>query len=126
MGIVLTEVHRGDAVESRHTGAVAIARPGAELGAGGAEQPVWCRSAVKPFQALPLFDRGIVDDLGLDDRELAVISASHNGTDEHVAVVEGLLHRAGLASSDPSAIATAIPILIAKALASSLSSAASS
>ena len=100
MGIVLTEVHRGDAVESRHTGAVAIARPGAELGAGGAEQPVWCRSAVKPFQALPLFDRGIVDDLGLDDRELAVISASHNGTDEHVAVVEGLLHRAGLGPDD--------------------------
>jgi L-asparaginase II len=67
---------------------------------GDPEQPIFARSAVKPFQALPLFERGIVDRLQLSDAELALISASHSGSEDHVAVVRGLLERAGLSEGD--------------------------
>jgi L-asparaginase II len=93
---ILAEVRRGGMVESWHRGAVAIARESAVWTAGDAERPVFCRSAVKPFQALPLFERGVVERLALDDEELAVVSASHNGTDAHTAVVRRLLAKGGL------------------------------
>jgi L-asparaginase II len=54
------------------------------------------RSACKPFQALPLVERGHADKLGFGAPELAVMSASHNGAAEHVRVVRGMLERLGL------------------------------
>src|SRR5262249_2269283 len=98
MNPVLVEVVRGAAIESRHRGAVAIYdSDGAEyLTIGNVASPVFPRSAVKPFQALPLIESGAADDYGLADQELAITSASHSGEAEHVAVVERLLARVGL------------------------------
>jgi L-asparaginase II len=95
---VLVEVVRGSAIESRHRGAVAIYdSDGAEyLAIGDLANPVFPRSAVKPFQALPLIESGAADDYGLTDQELAIACASHGGEAEHVALVERLLARLGL------------------------------
>ena len=95
---VLVEVVRGAAVESRHRGAVAICdTEGADyLAIGDVATPIFPRSAVKPFQALPLIELGAADDLGLADKALAIACASHGGEVEHVAAVEGFLARAGL------------------------------
>ncbi|MPZ40296.1 MAG: asparaginase [Rhizobiales bacterium] len=95
---VLVEVVRGSVIESRHRGAVAIYdADGAEyLAIGDVANPTFPRSAVKPFQALPLIESGAADDLGLTDEELAIACASHGGEAEHVALVEGLLARVGL------------------------------
>src|SRR5690606_2711045 len=94
------EVTRGEHVESEHFGAVAVVLPdGGTWSRGDAERPIWVRSAVKPFQALPLLERGVDLELGCDDRERAVLVASHEGTERHVAVVERLLGRAGLTSA---------------------------
>ncbi len=92
----LAQVYRGEHVESRHQGAVVLVEGDRVWNLGDPEQPVFARSAVKPFQALPLFERGIVDRLQMSRGELALVSASHSGSEEHVAVVRGLLQRAGL------------------------------
>jgi L-asparaginase II len=97
--VVLAEVTRGPRVESVHRGAVAVAcADGRTWSVGDVGTPIWARSAVKPFQALPLFDLGLVDALGMGAAELALLSASHDGTERHLAVVEGLLRRGGLSA----------------------------
>ena len=57
---ILVEVTRGDTVESRHRGIVAVADAGGAVVAawGDAERAVFPRSAVKPLQALPLIETG--------------------------------------------------------------------
>lgn len=92
---VLVEVVRGAVAESRHRGAVAVYdADGAEcLAIGDVTTPVFPRSAVKPFQALPLIESGAADDFGLTAQELSVACASHSGEAEHVAAVETLLAR---------------------------------
>ncbi|MBX9776580.1 MAG: asparaginase [Xanthobacteraceae bacterium] len=95
---VLVEVVRGAAVESRHRGAVAVCdAEGADyLTIGDVATPIFPRSAVKPFQALPLVESGAADEFELSDKALAIACASHGGEAEHVAAVEAFLARAGL------------------------------
>jgi L-asparaginase II len=69
---------------------------GAEGRAEDAGLVTFFRSACKPFQALPLVERGHAERFGFGAPELAVMSASHNGAAEHVAVVRGMLERIGL------------------------------
>lgn len=94
---VLAVATRSGRVESWHRGAVAVCGEGGVLLAlGPATAPVFARSAVKPFQALPFVERGLVASLGLPPSELAVMCASHDGTPDHVAAVRSLLARGGL------------------------------
>ncbi|MGD9508689.1 MAG: asparaginase [Geminicoccaceae bacterium] len=92
------EVWRGDRVESRHRvrACVLDARGGVVLAAGDIDEPVYPRSAIKPFQALALIESGAADAFAVDDAELALACASHGGEPDHVALVEGWLHRLGL------------------------------
>jgi len=94
---VLSVVTRSGRVESWHRGAVAVFHEGEPaLLLGDTDLPLYARSAVKPLQALPLFAHGVLQQLALPPAELAVICASHDGTDEHVAAVRSLLGRGGL------------------------------
>ncbi|MEO8312094.1 MAG: asparaginase, partial [Caldimonas sp.] len=95
---VLVEALRGETRESAHRGAIAVLdADGKRLVAlGDIERPVFPRSAVKLLQAIPLVESGAADRLALDDEELAIACASHNGEPEHVAVVERMLAKAGL------------------------------
>ena len=91
-------VIRGTLVESVHTGAIAIcdADGAVRLAIGDVNRPVFPRSAIKALQAIPLVESGAAAAFELDDRELAVICASHGGEPEHVAVVRGILEKVGL------------------------------
>ena len=94
---VLAEVSRSGHVESWHAGAVAVwheQQPLLEWGDTAA--PVFCRSAVKPLQALPLLERGLATKFGLQAPQLAVLCASHDGTQAHVDAVREFLRRAGI------------------------------
>jgi L-asparaginase II len=95
---VLVEVLRGALVESRHSGAVAVAdADGATvLALGDVAAPVYPRSAVKALQALPLVESGAAEKFGFGDEELALACASHGGEPAHVAVASRMLVRAGL------------------------------
>ncbi|MCO5063160.1 MAG: asparaginase [Rhizobiaceae bacterium] len=98
---VLIEVMRGDFVESRHRGAIAIfdfdGKPMVELGDVG--YPLFPRSSVKSMQALPLIESGAADALGFDDADLALACASHIGEPAHVERAASMLAKAGLDES---------------------------
>ncbi|MEJ2482847.1 MAG: asparaginase, partial [Gemmatimonadota bacterium] len=49
------------------------------------------RSAMKPFQTLPLIEDGVPEAFGFGDEEIALACASHGGTRAHVAIVERML-----------------------------------
>jgi L-asparaginase II len=99
---VLVEVTRGGRVESRHRGAVAVcdARGGLVISAGDVDRPVFPRSAIKVFQALPLVETGAAERFGFGDRELSLACASHSGEAGHVALAGDILARAGLGEAD--------------------------
>jgi len=95
---VLVEATRGGARESEHRGAIVVVDANGKrvVALGDVERQVFPRSAVKLLQAIPLVESGAADRLELDDQELAIACASHNGEPEHVAVVERMLAKAGL------------------------------
>lgn len=94
---VCVEVTRGNLVESRHRGSVAVVDGDGKLvlALGDIERAVFPRSACKAMQALPLVESGAADAYGFGARELALACSSHNGEDEHVALAASMLARAG-------------------------------
>ena len=100
--VPLVETTRGGIVESIHYGSIAVCDTQGRLlaRAGDAEALVVLRSSSKPFQALPLVEGGGMELLGLSERELAVMCASHNGTDEHVKVIMGIQQKLGVSAAD--------------------------
>jgi len=108
---LLSTVTRSGRAESWHRGRLVLVERSVGAGAADAGErvalevgdgaaPVYARSAVKPFQALPFLELGLADALGCDDRELAVMSASHDGTERHREVVAGLLRKGGFGEDD--------------------------
>lgn len=99
---VVVEILRGGRVESAHigSGAVLDADGAVRLSFGDIETPVFPRSAVKAFQALPLFERGVADRFALTDSEVALTVASHQGEPRHVETALGMLAKAGGRISD--------------------------
>jgi L-asparaginase II len=94
---VVVEVTRGQRVESRHRGAGAVvdADGGIVLAFGDVDLPVYPRSAVKAFQALPLIESGAADRFAFSDAEIALACASHAGEPGHVETAAGMLAKAG-------------------------------
>ena len=99
---VLAEVTRGDYVESRHHGAYAVVGAAGKLlaHAGDIESPIFPRSAIKAFQALPLLESGAAEQFGFTDEEIALAVSSHNGEPEHVRVARSMLTKAGVKEAD--------------------------
>jgi len=100
--VPLIEVTRGDIVESIHYGAfVVVQSQGRVLAhAGNPELITYPRSSMKPFQALPLIERGGADAFGFTAQEIAIMCASHSGTDLHRSVLEGMHEKIGITEDD--------------------------
>ena len=94
----LIEVTRGRIVESIHFGAFTVVDSAGKLLASVGDPDIYTflRSSAKPFQALPFVERGGVQYFKITERELALICASHSGTDEHLKVVTGLQQKIGI------------------------------
>jgi L-asparaginase II len=84
---------RGDAIENVHYGSIAVVdRHGRLLhAAGDPDSLTFTRSALKAFQALPLLRDDGPRSFGLDDREIALLTASHSGEPFHIAGVDAIL-----------------------------------
>ena len=97
VGEVVVEVLRGEHVESRHRVSVAVVDAHGQLRAwaGDPRMITFARSAIKPFQALPLVADGAADAFDLNASELAVCCASHSGEARHVAAVGSILRKIG-------------------------------
>jgi L-asparaginase II len=95
---VLVEVTRGGVVESLHRGAACVydATGARVLAWGRLEAPVFPRSAVKLFQAVPFLETGAADVCQASFNELALACASHGGERAHVAVARAWMERLGL------------------------------
>jgi L-asparaginase II len=98
---ILVEVRRGAIVESRHRGAIVVADPEGRVitHLGNDALVTSTRSTIKPIQAIPLITSGAADHFSVDERELAVVCASHEGESIHTETVAGMLARAGLDES---------------------------
>jgi L-asparaginase II len=95
-------VYRGTTVEALHYADVAVVNAEGKLThfCGDPGAVYMTRSSIKPFQALPLILTGGFDHFKFERRHLAIMCSSHSGTDEHVAVVEEALARAGNTPDD--------------------------
>jgi len=98
----LVEVTRGDVVESIHFGAAAIFDQKTQLilTYGSVHHPVYLRSSAKPLQALALLEMGGDMHFGLDLRDIALMCASHSGTDQHVEALQSFQQKVGVREAD--------------------------
>ena len=92
---------RGGAVESRHRVHAVVAGPEGDLVSvyGEAGLPIFPRSSLKAFQALPLIETGAADRFGCTPAELSLACASHEGEDMHARAVAAWLERLGMEES---------------------------
>lgn len=88
---------RSGLIETHHDGVVAVCDSDGRLVAstGDVDRPFYLRSSAKPFQAA-VSRRHVA----LAPLELAMACSSHRGHPVHVAIVSGILERAGLSESD--------------------------
>jgi L-asparaginase II len=94
---VLIVVERAGRAESLHRGSVAVATEDRLVfSAGDVTAPFFPRSALKPFQALPLLEDGLDLKLGLSAREIALTAASHGGDESHVEAAAALLAKGSI------------------------------
>jgi L-asparaginase II len=92
---ILAEATRGQWVENRHAGWVAVSDTSGNLlysTPDSEDVATFFRSSAKPFQAYPIVEDGYHDQLA--DEELAVICASHTASTDHVRWVQSLLQKA--------------------------------
>lgn len=91
--IPLIQTDRAGVAECVHFGAVAVVDHQARLLARAGDPALlsFTRSTLKPLQALPFIAEGGAEHFKLDSAQIAMLCASHNGEDRHVAQVERLL-----------------------------------
>jgi L-asparaginase II len=100
--VPLVEVTRGRIVESIHSGVIVVVDEHGKIlaGSGSPDLVTFMRSSAKPFQALPFVEAGGDQAFKLEQEDLALICASHSGTDAHVKVARRIQERVGISESD--------------------------
>lgn len=95
MNPVLVNRWRGNAIENRHRGAVAVMESSGRVYAalGDVQRAVFPRSSIKFLQAIPFVESGAVEAYSLDDRHIALSCSSHNGEPIHAGLAQDWLDR---------------------------------
>lgn len=95
------ELTRGDSQESIHLGAIALVNIHGQLIAsyGDPSTTTFLRSSAKPLQILPFLERGGQNAYQLTMQEIALMCASHSGTNQHVAVLRDIHKKTGTTES---------------------------
>lgn len=99
---IYVEEYRGDTLENVHTCIVyAVNEQGeAILQKGDPSHRTFYRSAMKPIQAIPAFQSGIIDKFGLTSRESALFAASHRGESYHQETLASLIDKLKINEAD--------------------------
>lgn len=94
----LYELTRGGIVESKHFGSIAVSDSHGNLVAwyGDPNTVTFLRSSAKPFQALPFVEAHGPEKYNLSPEDIALICASHSGTDVHVRQIIALQKKTGI------------------------------
>ncbi len=98
----IIEVTRGMVTESIHYGAVSVVSADGKLIAsyGNPNTVTFLRSSAKPFQILPFLAMGGMQHFHLTLEEVALMCASHSGTDEHARVATSILSKIGASEAN--------------------------
>lgn len=93
---------RGGVVEALHYGAIVVVDISGRLVAshGDPQTITFLRSSAKPFQVLPFLTHGGKEFYNLTDQEIAIMCASHSGTDLHREVINQIQVKTGVAESE--------------------------
>ncbi len=96
------ELTRGEAVESVHYGAIAIVNSLGKLIASQGNPDLICflRSSAKPFQALPFIEMEGHKHWDFSTQEIAIMCASHTGTDDHFDVLNSMQLKIGVSQNN--------------------------
>ncbi len=94
----LVELTRGGTLECQHAGSLAVVDTRGRLlaHAGDPDWLTFSRSTLKALQALPFVEAGGPRHFGFSSAQVALLCASHNGEDTHVAQAQGMLEKVGL------------------------------
>lgn len=94
----LVSLTRGGIVECIHFGAFAVVDADGHLLSSGGDPDLvtFPRSSMKPFQLLPFLEADGPAHFGLNEEEVAIMCASHTGTDYHVRVIRSIHAKVGL------------------------------
>ncbi len=94
----LIQLTRGGLPECLHLGAIAVVNTRGEVlaHAGDPHMVTFTRSTLKALQALPFVQAGGPQQFGFSQAQVAMLCASHNGEEMHVAAADDMLTRAGL------------------------------
>jgi L-asparaginase II len=94
MSVVLAQLVRSGLIESTHTGFLLLLNPDGSdlLKLGDVDAEIYPRSAIKSLQAAAMVRHG----LKLNDEQLALVCASHGGSNHHQDVAIEILHTVGL------------------------------
>ncbi len=108
----LVVMNRGGRTENVHRGRISVvSSTDGKLvhSCGDAMEPAYVRSTAKPIQAIASLLDGAAEAYGYEDRHLALLSASHRGSKEQIAVLEEMLSLTGL-SEESLAIQPTLPV----------------
>lgn len=102
MNPVLVNVWRGNAIESRHRGTVAVVDASGHpvFSLGDVQRAEFPRSAIKYLQAIPLIESGAAYHFELTDQHISFACASHNGESIHTDFAKAWLTHIGCTADD--------------------------
>ena len=102
MSEILINVTRGNTVENIHRGDIAVVDSQGNLIAykGDCDKFTFMRSCAKPLQASTVLESGTAEYFHLEDKEIAIMCASHYAEEFHTDAVEGILSKIGLCEED--------------------------
>lgn len=96
---IIAEEYRGGSLENEHNGIICVLNEQKEViySKGDVEHtPVFYRSAMKPIQAIPVFDTGIERKYNLATDEMALFCASQRGESYHQKSLKSLIEKLDL------------------------------
>ncbi|MDF2531529.1 MAG: hypothetical protein K0Q65_1110 [Clostridia bacterium] len=98
MSEILINITRGNTVENIHRGDIAVVDSQGNLIAykGDWNKFTFMRSCAKPLQASTVLESGAAEHFHLEDKEIAIMCASHYAEKFHTDAVEGILNKIGL------------------------------
>ena len=96
------ELKRGETVECVHFGAIAVVNSAGELVSwyGDPKMVSFLRSTSKPIQAIPFIEHGGNLKYDLVSKEIAIMCASHSGTDKHVEILKSFQSKIDVQESE--------------------------
>lgn len=102
MSDILVKEYRGPLVENVHKGDIAIITKENEVESfcGNIEKVVYYRSTAKPLQVLPVITSGAAEHFKFNEKEIALMAASHSGEKMHTDILKDILTKIKLSIDD--------------------------